>query len=294
MYKELKAVTNEMSGGSIKRTQVEFTLESTMSSIRDDVIPSVEALIAHMDTVPVIKDSTILYRLAGLPTVKARDTRTLLLNLKGLLTEFELEERNLAKLISKNVSKLMLVKTMTAKEAMIISTIKDMFSIAVYINDLCYITLLEDNSTDLPEIKLKEVYAGIPTLAAGYSHYRGNTAKIVAGLKKVSDSVLNRVDNAEPSMMDKVLASTGLFVSLPPLDKFKGNPVWHVGMWWEDRKVAKYELQKEKKQLLDLKLVELRLRADGSEDKSLTKQIQYYEDKVSGVEYDIGEFEESL
>lgn len=76
------------------------------------------------------------------------------------------------------------------------------------------------------------------------------------------------------------------------VNNWLGNPIFSFRKWLVDKEVDKINALKEEKQLLELRLLELRNAAEGNNDNpQLRKQIQYYEDKIAGVEAKIVKLE---
>lgn len=60
---------------------------------------------------------------------------------------------------------------------------------------------------------------------------------------------------------------------------FIGNPIYHLRMMMVDFEVMKFEGLKEKRRLLELKIIELKNR--GVDNPKIKKQVNYYEDKLN-------------
>lgn len=75
---------------------------------------------------------------------------------------------------------------------------------------------------------------------------------------------------------------------------FNGNPLYHLGMLIVDIRVAINNWRKDRKQLLELRLMELRSLQENNPDPKLEKQIAYYEQKVAEYDYEIRKFEGTL
>jgi len=65
--------------------------------------------------------------------------------------------------------------------------------------------------------------------------------------------------------------------------RFIGNPIYHIRLFLIDIDLLKLERLKEKKRLLELRLLELQ----GKNDPKIKKQIEYYEDKLNKLELKI-------
>ena len=75
---------------------------------------------------------------------------------------------------------------------------------------------------------------------------------------------------------------------------FNGSPIYHLRLLYTDWFIHVYKVRKERKRLLELKVLYLKSRQDDSIDKDkLRKQIEYYEERIADLEYKLHKMEES-
>ena len=168
--------------------------------------------------------------------------------------------------------------------------VSDIAALAFYIQDLIYFILVDVKETAIPKIRLDDIRKNSGSFVVLFNYYYKGLSKIVKELPRVSDEIVYRED-AKPSMMDKLFKSKGKLLSLP-VSGFNGNPIYHIRMWLVDKEMERYELLKEKKKLIELKLLDLKLQAQNESDPKLKTQIEYYEDKIGKLEYNIKEIED--
>jgi len=73
---------------------------------------------------------------------------------------------------------------------------------------------------------------------------------------------------------------------------FIGNPIYHIRLFLVDLSLMRLENLKEKKRLLELKLLELKSRQAGHNDEKLKKQIEFYEEKLNKLDMKIRKYME--
>ena len=182
-------------------------------------------------------------------------------------------------------------KTMNAKSAAIVKVLQDLASMNSYMLDLLYFLILDEKLTNLPKIKLKRIKEDIPKFTEMFKVYGFKLKTIIEEIHKVSEEPLPE-DKTRIDVIDALLNNTGKLVDLP-VSGFVNNPIYHFRMWLVDRDIKKYESLKEKKQLIELRLMELKLEQEDDSDPNLTKQVKYYEEKLADIEYSIEKFEKN-
>lgn len=287
MYQVLKNYIESLTA-TVKKESVEEALGNVITGINDEIIPSLEAVIKDSDD-SVIKDNQFIKNLSKL-TVRTKDNKEYLNVLLKLLKEITSEANDITKLVDKDLSAYITSKGSTAKDIAIMKLVSDIAALAFYIQDLIYFILVDVKETAIPKIRLDDIRKNSGSFVVLFNYYYKGLSKIVKELPRVSDEIVYRED-AKPSMMDKLFKSKGKLLSLP-VSGFNGNPIYHIRMWLVDKEMERYELLKEKKKLIELKLLDLKLQAQNESDPKLKTQIEYYEDKIGKLEYNIKEIED--
>lgn len=65
---------------------------------------------------------------------------------------------------------------------------------------------------------------------------------------------------------------------------FVGNPIYHLRLWWLNLSKDTLRLANERKNLIELKLQQLKLKQNNDFDPKLAKQIKFYEDELELTE----------
>lgn len=273
----------------IKNEDVKSSLTDILSGISEHTIPTLESIIEKVDfkTIGNNEYLTILQKMSSFSGKSPKDI------FSGILYMFKdilKEDRNLTKLVTAELSPVIVRRTITAREAIILRTVDDVFAMSVFTIKLCDITLTDVKTTYYSKHKLKQTKDLIAPFGSLYKFYSKGFGKYIKSLPKVSDAVV--VTDKPSSLMDVLFDSTGKSVSVPGVSGFRGNPIFHYRMWRVDRDVAKLELLRKTRHITELKLLDLKMRLDNENDPTLTKQIEYYEDKLSGALYKIETLEE--
>jgi len=287
MYLELKKVLDSLSS-TVKKESVVESFENIMTGLNDEVLPALENIIKDGDE-PFIKNNQFLNNLSKL-TVRSKSNKDFLIAIKSLLNTIIKEEKDISKLIDKELNDYITSKGSTAKDLTIMKLVTDIGSLVFYIQDLNYFILVNGQETSLPKIKMREIRANSGSFVNLFLAFHKDFSKYVKEISRVSsDTVYN--ESAVPSMMDRLFKSNGKLLTLP-ISGFNGNPIYHIRMWLVDKEIERYELLKDKKKLIELKLLELKLAEQQESNPKLKKQIEYYEEKVSRLEYNIKDIED--
>jgi hypothetical protein len=277
---------------TVKKEDVLKNLENTLSILNDEVVPALDGVISNAGKYDLLLNNNILKSVANTSGIKVKDNRDLLVKIKGLLVNITKSGGDLTKIVEEDLSDIITDKTGTVKDIAIIKVVSDIGSLAMFTLDLVYFVLTNNGTSDsnYPKIKFNNIRNGVPAYSASLKSYLGNFAAIVKDLPKVA-SVPAKVETSKISMLERLAGKSGKLINLPNTQGFVGNPIYSIRMWLVDREISKYESLKDKRKLLDLKLMELKVQESGDENPKLRKQIEYYEDKISKVEYQIAQVE---
>lgn len=275
---------------TIKKESVVKSLDFILANIDNDVIPALTAVIDSND-IKVIIDSSILNNIGNMCDIKHKNNIDVLVKIKQLFVSISDNRKELYNLVNVELNDIVTDKTITAKDGAILKVISDIASINIYVLDLVYLVLIDNSDTDLPKIRLKRIRDTMPSFVGMYKVYSEDFSKLLENISKISNTVID-INDGNSSMTNMLLAKTGKRVTLPGASGFINNPIYHVRLWFVDREVKKYESLKEKKRLIELKLMELKLEQTNTYDQTLRKQVEYYENKLSTIEYKIEKIEQ--
>jgi hypothetical protein len=277
-------------GSVTKKEQVLKNTDVIFTGIQNEIIPLLKEII---DKDPkIINENLFLKNIVNMSKDNYKDNYDFINELVKFFENVIKHEKEINKIIDESLSEIITDKTATAKDLAILKVISDIGSMSLYIADLMYYCLLLNDETNYPKIKIKQIKENGIVFTSLFNVYKNNLNDIIKKLPRVSSELINDKADANVSMLSKLLHATGLVVDLPVSNGFSNNPIYHIRMYLVDREIKKYEALKEKRKLIELKLLELKLEENGDSNPKLKKQIEYYEDKLSGIEYDIKEIEE--
>lgn len=272
----------------IKKQDVLKTLDNTWSAIGEDLLPALDSIIKNKDIKKIANDKYLKGVLQAC-NIKTANNIDGLSKIKETFVIIHGAYKDLKSTISKYLSEYLSDTSLTARDAAIVRILTDCHSMTAYLLDLLYYVCITDNETDLSKKKIEEIKKGVGSFSNLYKKYSTDFNKLVKELKEVSTHVI--VDKDKTSIIGVLLNQTGKELSLPVDANFINNPVYHIRMWWIDREIRKYESLKLRKQMVELKIMELKARQNHENHDKITKQLEYYEEKLSSVEYDIRKIE---
>lgn len=272
---------------TLKKEDVLKTFDNIFSVMKNEVIPTLKLTAESADD-KLLNNSVYLKKIkSGLSSIRCKDGKDFIIKLSELLEEVVSNESKLTSIMTKSLDDIIADVAMSAKAATIIRLINDLGFICFYTMDLVYFSLTSESESDFPRIKFtkfeKDLVVYIDTINAYGEDF---SKKVVNVLDQVSETEFNINDGNILDYLQGIIFKTGKVIKLP--SAFTNNPWYHIRMWLVDREFNKYESLKDNKKMVELKLIALKNQADnGGEDESLQKQITYYENKISSIEYDM-------
>jgi len=273
---------------SIKKTGILNTVASTMTVISNEVIPMLDTAIDSADELASIKNNAMLYNMSKITKYKAKSNKDMLVGIRTMFKGFLAAEKDLVKLVNKVIPTVIPSSGARAIDLSVAKVVVDLYGMSNYTLDLLIMILTDPKDTDIPKKRILEIKNSFNDYIESFIVYHKDFDKFVKDIYNVSSVVIK--DDSNNSLLDVLLASKGKKLKLPNNEGFINNPIYHIRMWMVDREMEKYEAFKDKKKLIELKLMNLKL--DGRGDKTIKKQIEYYEDKLASIESEIKDIEE--
>lgn len=127
-------------------------------------------------------------------------------------------------------------------------------------------------------------------------------AKSIKALSVSSDEFLTKIKELKDIPLDEESVSiikakqdkdTLEIETLDPVG-FEGNPIFHYRLMIAEWQANRYKLNKETKQYLELKLMDMKLKNKDSNDASLQRQIEYTSKRINKLEYSMAKAEKSV
>ena len=268
---------------TIRRDDVYTHTEDILSSISETIIPALDKTIREIDKDDV-KDSKLLDNIRLFTDIKAANNYDVLIRIKELFVEIHKYEKDILKLVKDNLSIMIIKKTAKGKDAAILKFISDIGSMTMFVLDLVFYVLLQDDDTAFPKLKKVKIAEVNSSFSAALDMYHGNIKETIHDIANIKDVYLEE-------NMSKLSMLVSFFngVDLPMTTEYVNNPIYHIRMWMVDNDMDSLEVLKEKKKLTELKIAELKTQ----DKKAAKKQIEYYEEKVANMEYMISQIEDN-
>lgn len=278
----------------LKKEDVIKVLGFIFNSINNEVIPTFDLMLVNKDLKKLSKNHT-LELLNSACKLKAKDNADVLVKLRASFDTFLKNQKVLESLVTKELSDVLTDRALIARDAAIVRVISDIGSMTLYILDILDLALLDEKSTNYSKMKIKKIKDGLIDFSDTYGIY-GNSKdyeKVLKDLPSISDSTIDITANNDISMLNVLVGKMGSGFILPKTTGFINNPIYHVRMWLVDREITKYEVLKDRRKVIELRLRELRLEESNTGDPKLREYIEYYEDKIASLDYDIAKIENS-
>lgn len=277
-----------------KKEDVLKVTEFGFNNLVDNVIPALNEVIEKTD-INKSKEAPFVMNICRIAGIKAKDASDGMVKIKAGLEEIAKERNTFIALVTSELSNVITDKTITAKDTTILRIVNDINAMNSFVLDFIYMLIVDKATTDLPAIKLKNIHDDSFSFAEAFKVYANpKFAIMLKDIKEVSTASLDfkeHINDGNESMLNLMLSKTGKTINLPVAKGFINNPIYHVRMWLIDREIEKYESLKDKKRLIELRVMELSLKEKGENDPALKKQIEYYENELSKLEYTIAKIE---
>jgi len=289
MFNSLRRMMDKVTG-VIRKEDVNNVKDNIFIIINKSVMPVLTEMVKDGEEVNKIANSKTINNIAMLSGIKIKDNKDFLVKLKGIFNNIAKEQKDIDALVNDKLSDIITDKTATVRDLAILKLINDLYAMSAFTLDVLYYVITAIDETNYPAIKYRNIQRLLPDYIATLKTYKDNFSKLVEEIGKLPTTVMPTDLNQVP-MITKIINSV-IKKDLPETDGFINNPIYHVRVWLVDNDIKEYENLKDKKRLLELRLAELKIANSGTRNPKLKKQIEYYEDKISGTEYKITKLSE--
>jgi len=276
---------------TVQRESVLTQLDNNLTGINGEIIPAITEMKKYFKEINAdIKDYPLLSSVDRVAKLRSKDAADLLSKLVKLFGAFSSAGSSLKSVMMDELPEVITMNTATARQLAVLQVNKDMSMMSLYVLDL--LLLVSQNSESaiqMVKMKEKNIRAEVSSFSAMVGAYSGNISKIVKDLPKVANTEVT-ADSTKFSMMENILKKQGKIINFPTIG-FTGNPIYHIRTFFVDAEIAKYETLKDKKKILELKILDLKVKRTGDVDPQLERQIEYYEEKLDKTEYTIRKIE---
>lgn len=287
----------------LNRSEIQEDLTLKIKSFDEHVVPSYIAYTNDKNNVNFKSNvskalNEKFYRLYNLPK---SGPKNFIFQLKANFQNFRANLEYIKEAASKDLEATTSVKTAPAKKAAIIKAISEMtsaidFSMAL----LSYILDCEmvANSKDINWATVKAQEDKIQTKFATYvdvmNVYCGDPKKFSSSIASIPDITIDS-DNVEAvNVLNNNPLLNFLNTGNSMVKGFLGNPIYHLKMNNIENKVQRYNCNKELKKSLELKVMWLSEDNRNNPDPELEAEIQYLNNNIAELQYEIDKMEQEV
>lgn len=274
-------------GKPTKKEQLLKIFRNITSEMEENLLPSLTEIV-KIEKERKIEKSSIIEATEAIFKLKKIKGKSIFKPLEEVFLSISKNKAAVEDLISKHASSILTSRILTIKDAAILKLVDDVSSMVLFGMDLVICALADANNTSFPKIKFRKLKEGLPAFAEMVANYTNNDiGETVEEISKLDGSTIDKDSN--PTMTNLKLKSNGININFG--NNFINNPFYHIRMWLVDRDMEKLEALKDKRRLVELRLMELKMERNSGDD-SLQGQIEYYEEKLASLDYKIEKLQE--
>ena len=282
----LEAVTPKFT--SLNKKAVLKAKTFLFNSLENEVLPALDVFISS--NIKALSKNKFLSNSFSLMGIKSSNSLDGVKELRNMFQDIMSYEQKMDKLIL-NMNNVLLDKNTSLKDGTIVRVIEDLTFMSLYVLDFLYYSILDESDTNFTKMKIEVIKNELPEFIKLVKYYNKNIKNILDEILELPDVPVSISQTDSSSMLDTFLKKIKKISFIPTANGFVGNPIYHFRMWLVDREIRKYEALKDRKEALELRLMELRYQESGSTDENIKERIAYFEEKISKIEYEIAKIE---
>lgn len=216
--------------------------------------------------------------------LKVNDPSKLLVELEVYFKDILTNQSKIVSSINTILSDSVNEKTITFKQYEMMNYVDDMYSNTYFATELLYILIRDEKNSMLSQKQVIKLLKQLPSFKLK-----------VLNKVTVKDALASIANSSSESIYDRNSADAPDSVKMSGIkvSNFIGNPIFSFRKWLVDKDIDKAKALEDTKNLIELRLLELRNQAAGeSDNEGLRKQIEYYEDKLAEVDSKISKLME--
>ena len=284
----------------IRKDEVLEDLRITLGELNNNVIP------AYADAVQFLKEfkaksednkglASIFYRNYALKASRQQDLITEIdSKLKNVRENLEMVRDMNESLLEEDLFK----EGLSAKKAILVRSAEQLSFITRYSVDLLnyfYVNETKESSeatTKLLPVQIQRIEANIVNFAHVLSVFGEEPKAFEKFFEAMPDVVVNDKTHAAIAAVysDDKIDPIGSKIALG----FEGNPIYHLRIVIAEWQANRYKVAKDKKQMLELRLLNLKMLQESSQDPRLEKEIEYIQNRIESLEYKMAKMEQSV
>lgn len=266
------------------KSKTEATFTAVVYEIENGILPI-------LDNYQDPKNKAILDNLKNSNTfkiikegLKVNDPSKLLVELEVYFKDILTNQSKIVSSINTILSDSVNEKTITFKQYEMMNYIDDMYSNTYFTTELLYILIRDEKNSMLSQKQVIKLLKQLPSFKLKVL----NKVTVKDALATISNSSAESIYDRNFADAPDSIKMSGIKVS-----NFIGNPIFSFRKWLVDKDIDKAKALEDTKNLIELRLLELRNQAAGeSDNEGLRKQIEYYEDKLAEVDSKISKLME--
>ena len=255
------------------KSKTEATFTAVVYEIENGILPI-------LDNYQDPKNKAILDNLKNSNTfkiikegLKVNDPSKLLVELEVYFKDILTNQSKIVSSINTILSDSVNEKTITFKQYEMMNYIDDMYSNTYFTTELLYILIRDEKNSMLSQKQVIKLLKQLPSFKLKVL----NKVTVKDALASISNSSAESIYDRNSADAPDSIKMSGIKVS-----NFIGNPIFSFRKWLVDKDIDKAKALEDTKNLIELRLLELRNQAAGeSDNEGLRKQIEYYEDKLA-------------
>lgn len=266
------------------KSKTEATFTAVVYEIENGILPI-------LDNYQDPKNKVILDNLKNSNTfkiikegLKVNDPSKLLVELEVYFKDILTNQSKIVSSINTILSDSVNEKTITFKQYEMMNYIDDMYSNTYFTTELLYILIRDEKNSMLSQKQVIKLLKQLPSFKLKVL----NKVTVKDALASIANSSAESIYDRNSADAPDSVKMSGIKVS-----NFIGNPIFSFRKWLVDKDIDKAKALEDTKNLIELRLLELRNQAAGeSDNEGLRKQIEYYEDKLAEVDSKISKLME--
>jgi hypothetical protein len=266
------------------KSKTEATFTAVVYEIENGILPI-------LDNYQDPKNKAILDNLKNSNTfkiikegLKVNDPSKLLVELEVYFKDILTNQSKIVSSINTILSDSVNEKTITFKQYEMMNYIDDMYSNTYFTTELLYILIRDEKNSMLSQKQVIKLLKQLPSFKLKVL----NKVTVKDALASIANSSAESIYDRNSADAPDSIKMSGIKVS-----NFIGNPIFSFRKWLVDKDIDKAKALEDTKNLIELRLLELRNQAAGeSDNEGLRKQIEYYEDKLAEVDSKISKLME--
>lgn len=297
----MSGILNFISGllPRIEKSTIQKDIETTVKELRDYTLPMVNELSNQYKLVPFKSEFYNTLQSHVYDQVKfAKKSPNLWLDLSNALTNTLSNASVLEDLIKNYLQEDTLRDGITARAAHVLRMVSAMSFVSTYVLEAADFALIQE------AVKLGDDDTVAPKQA---EYIKNNMEKFARTLADVSipTNEFNKLmqDIPDVFLSDKNASAVGAMFTAKQIDPFSklsamsnwtGSPIFTIRLAWETYQAERYYAAKDRKSVLELRLIHLQNKQAGENNPRLEKEIEGLEARIRKYEQKIRKIEESI